>query len=304
MEIKTFSSALVLSLLMVGPAVMAMEEDQDKGGAPVVQQTLQPAPETPVTEEGKATGVSAPVVIKEDPEAKTMYNLWGLLGSSTPEPEKTVGAAKSAQGKRTCEKTTIILPSETPTKDEQNGGGWFSWLGGSAVKTPVSTPAPESTSEPASTPIAVAPEPEKDEAPTPTAAPVPLDKSKADVSQPEDTLASQKVAVSTQEKEALSWLEWFFGKKEKFSTPPALTTVEAQVPAEEKNPSQISQGQVAPDLIPAVEGQKISPALTESIMGLSEELLGLIQDPIAREKAQALQARLRAVKDAGNSSQN
>ncbi|OJW52569.1 MAG: hypothetical protein BGO67_06435 [Alphaproteobacteria bacterium 41-28] len=161
MEIKTFASALALSLLMASPAVMAMEEEKDKG---VIVQ-----PSTPSV-------LTTPPVTEEDTIAKPysgLYNLWGIIGTPTSEPEQIIG--QQAIEKPDSEKTTIILPRETP----QNEGGWFPWSWGSTTKTPVASPTPETdtsisaptSSEPVSSPSVVTPEPEKEDVPTSTAAP-------------------------------------------------------------------------------------------------------------------------------------
>jgi hypothetical protein len=219
MEIKTFSSALVLSLLMTSPAVMAMEEDQDKG---VVQAKQE-------------------ISIDKDTEAQPpysgIYNLWGLIGSSTSEPVKPVGTSAPARvgepeiEKPASQKTTIILPSET-----------------SGQKT-TTISLPESTTEPVSTPIAVAPEPEKkEEASTSTPAAAPQAKNK--VEEPKGW-----------------WQSWFS------STP-------TEVKVEEKTPlASVSTETVTPPTQASL--------LTQSVMLKEEDNADVLLEKIARIKERA-----------------
>ena len=82
MEIRTLSSALVLSLLTVGPAAMAMEEENTEGNAPIV--VLQPAPLpeelNPATEEAKTTNVPTPPVVVEEVPSEKKASGGGVLG--------------------------------------------------------------------------------------------------------------------------------------------------------------------------------------------------------------------------------
>ena len=92
MEIKTLSSALVLSLLAVGPAAMAMEEglDGDSKNGIVVQ----PAP-TQDLEQQVQSPIVAPQNVVATPEDESLWSIWNVFGwgtktLTTPAQEKEV----------------------------------------------------------------------------------------------------------------------------------------------------------------------------------------------------------------------
>jgi hypothetical protein len=179
MEIKTFSSALVLSFLMASPAAMAMDEEKVGNGIVVQSSTpsdpLPPSPLDPVTEDDTLTGVSSSVAPKEeDTNAIVPYlgiwNGWGLFGSSTPEKMEApasapvvklelemivealapaiVGQQEIENEKLAEEKSTVKI---TPDAPGNAGGLSFPWsLWGSTTKTAVAAPTPETNTPPSS----------------------------------------------------------------------------------------------------------------------------------------------------------
>lgn len=263
MEIKTLSSALVLSLLAVGPAAMAMEEGQDeKSKAPLVQL----APTQDIDQQVQSPAV-APQNVVATPEEESSWSIWNPFSWT----------------------------KKTPTVSAQEK---------EVINTAVTSPVPSTPAEEAvSTPAVVAQEPkiEPTSELTPAAPESAVEKEEVSTSAPASTPQS---VISAQDKKALTWLEWFFGKNEESSTPPVLATEKTQTTTDGEDSPKETSVPIVPESDSSSVDTKVPSSLTESIMGLSKELLELIQDPVAQEKAKALQARLREVKDAGSTSQN
>ncbi len=259
MEIKTLSSALVLSLLMAGTTVMAMGEDQEGGSkAPAIR----PAETAAIPEETQAqppAAISTQVVdeVTTTPKVDASPKSWSIL------PWNWFGESSTT--------TTPAVVAEQEKKDE-------------SAPVTIQEPAPQDEPTPA----------QKDAT---TDGPTPTTDTKDDDSGmmnliPAGPSSQTATTVSVKEKDILTWWEWAFGKKNNSPVVEATAIENAQV---ETSGTDSPQGVVETDSSSVAAVNQMPQDLSQSILELPEDLKRVWADPKIREMAQDLK---NAVKDA------